>query len=883
MYFKKKKFCVAILASALTLSLVGINHSQVVDAAEQTSVTYPFRTGEGALINSPTVSSPTTQSTGDAYMYYENHFDASVDLTSATYVAFEYKNVKGNPGLTLGVLSHGQRFGTYTDGLPVYFVKQDGTVNTINVLYQSVNLGTEAGMVVIPLSSISLVSWGAAGTTLNGATGIWVETNQKYNWDFSFTIGEMGYYTGDPFNGGTFTKALDLSKQIKTNKHYNGGLYTVSFPDVAVDADDLGAKKVAYPFRKEEAAFANSPTIAAPATQAAGDTYMYYEHHFDAAVNLTSASYIAIEYKNATGNPGMTFGVLSHGQRFGTYTDGQPAYFVKEDGSVTELSVLYSSINVGTEAGMLLIPFSSLSLVGWGVAGTQLDSVSGVWMETNQKYNWNFSIVMGELGYFTGNPFKGGEFTKTLDLENSVKKDKHYNAGYEVTFPQSTITNTNIAGQTGTYPFRTGEQANKDARIWVGPSAGDSSDNWQTIKVTFDNTVDLTQATFVAVEYYAKAGNPGLTYAIETDGARHSINGSSGEDVYMMAQDGNITKVSTITYDASNVGTSGCLLIPVNYFKYQFGDASKTLATAKQFVLTTNSKYNWNFEVGVGEIGYYTGLPQEGNFEFHKISDLSTGGKDSNYTVHADNAANGSRVYRNIIERLVYGDTVLSYTATGKSDNSLGVWDGGADGRQTMTKDTYGDDALKLECTGARPGADAYTAFTLIDGANINWAGKKGVSLWARNDSDVEVSFNLEIDVVSTKTNVRARFNVTQGNRFWLYDVNTGKQTIYMTRPCVTLPVGFEGWVRIPFEAFAQAQWSIDGAGAFQREYFMTEGCTVPYMCVTVYSGSYTNKPFSINKIGGYATTPSFVSALVPADENRKDIPTLMELEPING
>ena len=54
-------------------------------------------------------------------------------------------------------------------------------------------------------------------------------------------------------------------------------------------------------------------------------------------------------------------------------------------------------------------------------------------------------------------------------------------------------------------------------------------------------------------------------------------------------------------------------------------------------------------------------------------------------------------------------------------------------------------------------------------------------------------------------------------------------------------------------------------------------------MCVTVYSGSYTNKPFSINKIGGYATTPSFVSALVPADENRKDIPALMELEPING
>ena len=238
-------------------------------------------------------------------------------------------------------------------------------------------------------------------------------------------------------------------------------------------------------------------------------------------------------------------------------------------------------------------------------------------------------------------------------------------------------------------------------------------------------------------------------------------------------------------------------------------------------------------------------------------------------------------MYRYIIERTVYGDTVINYTATGKTNNSLGVCDGGAAGEQTMTKDSYGDDALKLECTGARPGADAYTAFTLIDGANIDWAGKKGVSLWARNDSDTEVSFNLEFDVISTKTNVRARFNVTGGNRFWLYDVNTGKQTIYMTRPCITLPVGFEGWVRIPFTAFAQAPWSMTDPnyGTFPIEYFMTEGCYVPYVGLTIYSGNYTNKPFAVNNLGSYTVEPSFVSALVPASDVRKDIKTLMGLE----
>ena len=57
----------------------------------------------------------------------------------------------------------------------------------------------------------------------------------------------------------------------------------------------------------------------------------------------------------------------------------------------------------------------------------------------------------------------------------------------------------------------------------------------------------------------------------------------------------------------------------MDYVKYQFGDAANTLAAAEQFILTTNSLYNWGYEVGVGEIGYYTGRPNENNFTFHKL------------------------------------------------------------------------------------------------------------------------------------------------------------------------------------------------------------------------------------------------------------------------
>jgi hypothetical protein len=102
-----------------------------------------------------------------------------------------------------------------------------------------------------------------------------------------------------------------------------------------------------------------------------------------------------------------------------------------------------------------------------------------------------------------------------------------------------------------------------------------------------------------------------------------------------------------------------------------------------------------------------------------------------------------------------------------------------------------------------------------------------------------------------------------------------------MTRPCLTLPVGFEGWVRVPFDTFAQAAWSLTDPnyGAFEPDLFMAEGSYVTYIAITIYSGNYTNKTFAVNKIGGYKTTPSFVSALVPETENRKTIKSLMELE----
>ena len=175
-----------------------------------------------------------------------------------------------------------------------------------------------------------------------------------------------------------------------------------------------------------------------------GDLFQWYEQIFDSATDLTSATYLAVEVMNVTGNPGLTIGVMSGGQRFGTYTDGKPVYVVKQDGTVEERSVLYSSINItaSDQASMLLIPMPTLSLVSWGTAGSKLDAASSFFFETNAKYNWNFSLKIGEVGYYTGTPSVSSK-TKILDLSKAVKPTQSYVSNVTVTWPEKAVDTTN--------------------------------------------------------------------------------------------------------------------------------------------------------------------------------------------------------------------------------------------------------------------------------------------------------------------------------------------------------------------------------------------------------------------------------------------------------
>ena len=660
-----------------------------------------------------------------------------------------------------------------------------------------------------------------------------------------------------------------------------------AFPAVTVDGNALDTStQMTYPFETREEAFQYAPTFTG-VSEKTQDLHWEFIQVFldDPTADFSKAKYVAIQMQIEQGNPGFTVGIHdASGNRYMTVTDGNKAYFLSEDGTIQEMSMLNTELAFKQGmSGTLLLPMDQLS---WQKDTGDLTKINSVYFTHNSQYHAGWKISVGDVGIYEGEPDVTA-MRKLADCSQAERaKSKYYvdsvNPDCMKMPSESGIVEPEPPEMA--YPFRTGEDADTWAAVWQGPVNGDSSQNWQTLMVKFDQaTVDFSEASYLIIQYYGMVGAPGITFGLENKGARYSVGAAEadGKPVYFMGEnDAASVKAANVTngaVTAPGANKMGAMIIPMDSMAWQFGDeANRDLTAIDTLVLTTNSQYNYNYRIMIGEIGLYTG--EDGSGTFTKLLDLSSD-KSDKFAVTSDLEANRGSL--SFIEadavRETMGDATIDIKGEGKTDSSFSEEGGttgnvlinGSYGSLKVVKDSYDEDAMQLTATGIT--GDGYTAFTLSDGEDIDWANRKGVSFWARNDSDAEVSFNFEIDC-KVASGARSRFNILQGNRYWLYDVNTGKTTIYMTRPTATLPAGFEGWVRIPFSAFERASWS----SGVSKEEFMGEGSVVAYLGISVSAASYLNQSFSINNIGAYTTTPQFSSSFV--DAGGKTIPELLGL-----
>ncbi len=642
-----------------------------------------------------------------------------------------------------------------------------------------------------------------------------------------------------------------------------------------VHAFDATSTLAYNPMTATKDPFKHAPTFTMQPSQTAGVYWEFIQAIFEGKKSFATTDYLAVQMQT-TNYCAFTFGVIENGDRYATMTAGKPVYFINEDGTIVEKTVSGAADVAfpNNEKGMLLVPMSSLSWQ-WNNNGSNLTNVDSFYLTANSQYIWGYQVRIASVGVYRGDPSDSNTvYESILDVTTQEKKAQYYadSQNPDKTFFPSDAGKPEEVAPAVAYPLtaRVGEEALVNSAYWYGPANGDASVNWQTLSVKFDSeVVDMTSAEYLVIEAYIKAGSPGLTYGLNSKDARYA---TIVNDVGVWGvKEGETTtsKLCNTQYEAATIGQGfkGAIVIPMANMAWQFGSATnKSLATIDTLTITTNSQYNYAYEVVFGEVGY---IDAEGNYvSILDLEEENSDAKKGKYSITSDNANNRGTLEYWSAARKMKGDSTIDFQVKNRVAESFDIWTGGSFGQVAIVKDSYGENAAQLMATGSNPAGDAYTAITLAMTGGWSWAGMTGVSFWARNDSDIEVSFNLEVDCKVGK--ISDRFNIKQGNRFYLYDINTGKTTIYMTRPCATLPVGFEGWVYVPFNAFARADWSQNGVTEF-----MGENSMVSYLAITMHAATYKDKPFSVNNFGGYTKVPSFESYYVKSENT---IPGLLGL-----
>ncbi|MDE7454396.1 MAG: hypothetical protein K2M64_01035, partial [Clostridia bacterium] len=195
----KRKLMLVVFAVALIVAL----SAGVVTAFALTTtdtVEYPVTKGTDAFKYAP------TWSCGPAGVDHWDAFRISIGelpLDGVEYLAWQIK-VNGYASLTVGAV-YGEWWsrldvndknggGTPVDGANVYFVNEDGTVDSINVIYGAVDLSNRTGMLLMPVKNLAW-RFGDPGTSIHS---FYFTANTLYNSNYKVSTSELGYYTGEP-------------------------------------------------------------------------------------------------------------------------------------------------------------------------------------------------------------------------------------------------------------------------------------------------------------------------------------------------------------------------------------------------------------------------------------------------------------------------------------------------------------------------------------------------------------------------------------------------------------------------------------------------------------------------------------------------------------
>lgn len=536
--------------------------------------------------------------------------------------------------------------------------------------------------------------------------------------------------------------------------------------------------------------------------------------------------YIRIKNKTTIATPIMFFMNARNGHRVGLKQSAKMYTFDSNMENKAELSTREFGSYIMLPAsfdGTLFIPYSILEdTAGWAGNNTTTmtyNDIYALYFACSALYDNYANFIIGDTYSDNGIGYDGSEVLEG-DFSNYFAKD------YEGTYWTLTRTDGGKEPVEVEYDYSKVTfkgDIDKSAQLhFLEEAKYDSASNFTSLDIKFDDSVkDFSNAHDLVFRVKNLSYDyPCLLTIVDSDGNTSSVNASTSTKLKFVDSDG--VKNSSCGGNAASViippALDGYMVMPMSTFV-----GSADLTKIVKININVAVYYDWGFNVAFGDAFK---LNSETNsleqiIDVDAISDASFKSKYSlagvtkygileRYVVDKPskwigdvkiidslNYENDEKLKANITYDV--GDNMVSYN---KQDDGVFVHVGPYE-----TGHAYGS----YMCLGMFDKGVTTDRKVMYRDNNGAKEYAKGVTMYLKNLSRREIGINLQFDETSTTSaGTSAERWIVKGYPaiYYAYDVVKDENyTFFAKSDQIQIPVGFEGYVRIPFSSYLVPDW----------------------------------------------------------------------------
>ena len=340
------------------------------------------------------------------------------------------------------------------------------------------------------------------------------------------------------------------------------------------------------------------------------------------------------------------------------------------------------------------------------------------------------------------------------------------------------------------------------------------------VRINLNEATDFTSALAITVRIKGiSASFPFFFRVVDENGNISELPANNAEKkAKMVSLDGTVSNTVPGGNDHSIFypsGFDGNLVIPLEVLCSYYGTANLAKVTA--FEVGIAVKYDYDFKAAFGDVGYII----EDTKTNVIVLDVSEGDFDTIFTAYEYEDYLDLAVYSEpkncswigdvkILNPLIYkSDEAMKKEVTWNEGDNLCTYHAQADGMFVHigpfeVGHQYGS-YMCLQMPEKGVTLDRTQWWKTVNGEKVY---AKGITAYVKNLSRKDIGVTIQFDEVTEK-NTYERWCITgYPVEYYAWDVNTGAEySFYCKSDQFQIPMGFEGYVRIPFESYRVPEW----------------------------------------------------------------------------